>query len=56
MPLTKTEQSVFNRAIDGPYLDEPDDRKFLRRFQDILFELTDNVILKMRLDNIVEKL
>ena len=56
MPLTDDEQEVFNRAMDGSYLDEPDDKVFMRKLAQVLNELTGNVILKMRLDNIVEKL
>ncbi len=56
MPLTDEEQKVFNSMLDGAYIDEPDDKIFLRGLQKVLDELADNVILKMRIDNIVEKL
>jgi len=56
MSLTADEQAVFNRMLDGDYLDEPDDAVFLRKFADRIFELTDNVMLKMRIDNIVRDL
>ncbi len=56
MPFTDEEQVVFNRAMDGPYIDEPDDKVFMRQFADRMVELTGNVFLQMRMDNIVEKL
>lgn len=56
MPLTDKEQKVFNSMLDGSYLDEPDDKVFMRKLGQVLHELAGNVILKMRIDNIVEKL
>lgn len=56
MPLTDDEHAVFNRMLDGAYLDEPDDRVFMRKFGDVIFELSDNVMLKMRIDNIARDL
>lgn len=49
MPLTETEQKKIN-------VNEPDDRIFLHQLAEFLFEMTGDAILKIRLDNIVEKL
>lgn len=37
-------------------VNEPSDRVFLRKLGEKLYELTENAILKLRIDNIVEKL
>ncbi len=56
MPLTDKEQEIFNRMLDGSYLDEPDNKVFLRKLAKVLDELPGNVLLKMRVNNIVDKL
>lgn len=56
MPFTDEEQQIFNRALDGDYIDEPDDKVFMRQFSETLFELTGNIMLWNRIENIVEKL
>lgn len=56
MSLTDDEQQVFNRALDGDYIDEPDDKVFMRQLGKVLHELTGNVMLWNRIENVVEQL
>ncbi len=58
MPLTKKEQKVFEGMFDDliPYHDIPTDNDFLKNLGDLIFEMTGNVSLNMKIFNISERL
>ncbi len=55
MPLTETEQKTFNKMF-LEIMDTHPDSRFIDKLADLIFEMTGNVNLRMRLFGIAQKL